>query len=107
LDLGGLEEIGRRNQAKADRLYAAIDASGGFYRGHAQPQARSRMNVTWRLPNDELEAAFLKQASAEGFVGLKGHRSIGGVRASLYNALPLDVVNALTDYMSEFQRANG
>ena len=106
-DLGGLEEIGRRNQAKAGKIYAVIDESGGFYNGHAQPGSRSRMNVTFRLPSPELEAAFLQQASAAGFVGLKGHRSLGGLRASLYNALPQEAVDVLTDFMREFQRANG
>jgi phosphoserine aminotransferase len=105
--LGGLGEIGRRNQAKADCLYQTIDASGGFYRGHAQAGARSRMNVTFRLPTEDLEAELLKRAAGEGFVGLKGHRSLGGLRASLYNALPLEAVQALTDMMREFQRTHG
>ena len=107
IESGGLEAMARRNQAKAETLYQAIDTSGGFYLGHARPGSRSRMNVTFRLPSEALEAAFLKQAAAEGFVGLKGHRSLGGLRASLYNALPLEAVGALTHLMREFQRANG
>lgn len=107
VDMGGLEEISRRNQAKASRVYQVIDASGGFYRGHARPASRSRMNVTFRMPSEELEKMFAKQAEAEGLAGLKGHRSVGGLRASLYNALPLESVEALTQFMREFQRQNG
>jgi phosphoserine aminotransferase len=107
LELGGLEEIARRNQDKADRLYRAIDGSGGFYRGHADPVSRSSMNVTFRLPSEELEKAFLARAAAEGFEGLKGHRSVGGLRASLYNAVPLGSVEALVELMSDFRRARG
>jgi len=106
-DLGGLEEIARRNEAKAGLLYRTIDASGGFYRGHAQPAHRSRMNVTFRLPSEELDRQFAQEAAAEGLDGLKGHRSLGGIRASLYNALPLESVQALTQFMAEFQRKNG
>ncbi|HSB61162.1 MAG TPA: 3-phosphoserine/phosphohydroxythreonine transaminase [Vicinamibacteria bacterium] len=105
--LGGLEEMERRNAAKAGLLYAAIDGSGGFYRGHARPDSRSRMNVTFRLPSEELEKAFLTQATAAGLEGLKGHRSVGGLRASLYNALPLAAVEALVAFMAEFRRRNG
>jgi phosphoserine aminotransferase len=107
IDLGGLAEIDRRNAAKAKVVYDAIDRSGGFYRGHARPDSRSRMNVTFRLPSEELDKQFVKQSEAEGFVGLKGHRSVGGLRASLYNALPIESVEALTQFMREFQRVNG
>jgi phosphoserine aminotransferase len=107
IDIGGLEEITRRNEAKAQRLYRTLDASGGFYRGHARPDSRSHMNVTFRMPSEELEQQFVKRSEAEGFVGLKGHRSVGGLRASLYNALPLEDVEALTQFMVEFQRVNG
>ena len=107
LDLGGLPEIARRNEAKAGLLYQAIDASGGFYRGHAQPGSRSKMNVTFRLPTEDLEKRFAKEATAQGLDGLKGHRSLGGLRASLYNALPRESVGALTEFMREFQRVNG
>ena len=105
--LGGLSEIAKRNEAKAALLYDAIDGSGGFYRGHAQPAGRSRMNVTFRLPSEELEKAFLKQAQAEGLDGLKGHRSVGGLRASIYNACPPESVRALATFMHEFQRRRG
>jgi len=105
--LGGLGEIARRNAAKASLLYTAIDQSGGFYRGHARPDSRSRMNVTFRLPSEELEKAFVKDATAAGLDGLKGHRSVGGLRASLYNALPAAAVEALVQFMADFRRKNG
>jgi phosphoserine aminotransferase len=105
--LGGLAEIERRNVAKAERLYRAIDESGGFYRGHARPESRSRMNVTFRLPSEELEKAFAKEATAAGLDGLKGHRSVGGLRASLYNALPPAAVEALVQFMADFRRKSG
>jgi phosphoserine aminotransferase len=105
--LGGLAEVERRNQEKAGLLYQAIDDSAGFYRGHAQKDSRSLMNVTFRLPSEDLEKAFAKQATAEGLDGLKGHRSVGGLRASLYNALPKASVEALVAFMGEFRRKNG
>lgn len=107
LDLGGLKEMARRNAEKAGLLYNAIDKSGGFYRGHSQPQYRSNMNVTFRLPNEDLEALFAKEATKREMSGLKGHRSVGGLRASIYNAMPLEGVQALADFMLEFQRTNG
>ena len=107
LGQGGLAEVGRQNERKAALLYQAIDASGGFYRGHAQAGSRSRMNVTFRLPSADLEAAFAKEATAAGLDGLKGHRSVGGLRASLYNALPVASVDALVAFMREFQRRRG
>jgi phosphoserine aminotransferase len=88
-------------------IYSAIDASGGFYTGHAIARDRSTMNVTFRLPNEELEELFARQAASEGMVGLKGHRSVGGMRASLYNALPLESAGILAQFMGEFQRKNG
>ena len=106
-DLGGLEAMARLNETKASLLYQAIDSSGGFYRGHARPDSRSRMNVTFRLPTEELDKQFAKEATAAGLDGLKGHRSVGGLRASLYNALPDKSVEALTQFMREFQRTNG
>ena len=105
--LGGLAEAGRRNETKAALLYEAIDGSGGFYRGHAHPASRSRMNVTFRLASEDLEKAFLKEAQAHGLDGLKGHRSVGGLRASIYNACPLESVGALAAFMGEFQRRRG
>jgi phosphoserine aminotransferase len=107
LDLGGLVEAGRRNEAKAALLYDAIDGSGGFYRGHARPESRSRMNVTFRLPSEELEKTFLKEAQAARLDGLKGHRSVGGLRASIYNACPIESVAALAGFMGEFRRRRG
>jgi phosphoserine aminotransferase len=101
---GGLAEIERRNAAKAALLYRAIDESGGFFRGHAQVASRSRMNVTFRLPSEELERKFVKEATAAGLDGLKGHRSVGGLRASLYNAVGLESVLALVQFMAEFRR---
>lgn len=107
LSLGGLGEIERRNREKAQLLYDAIDASGGYYRGTAEAWCRSRMNVTYRLPSEELEEKFVKEAKAAKLVGLKGHRTVGGVRASLYNAFPREGVQVLVEYMKEFQRRNG
>ena len=107
IGLGGLAEIARRNEEKAALLYRAVDDSGGFYRGHAQPKSRSRMNVTFRLPSEESEALFVKEATAAGLDGLKGHRSVGGLRASLYNALPVASVAALVEFMADFRRRNG
>jgi phosphoserine aminotransferase len=107
LDQGGLEEVARRNQKKASLVYHAIDNSGGFYRGHAQPGSRSVMNIPFHLPSEELEKKFVKESTEQGLIGLKGHRSVGGLRASLYNALPLEAVEALVQFMAEFQRTNG
>ncbi|MDX1416307.1 MAG: 3-phosphoserine/phosphohydroxythreonine transaminase, partial [Candidatus Promineifilaceae bacterium] len=107
LDIGGLQEIARRNEAKAQLLYEAIDESGGFYHGHAQPADRSLMNVTFRMESAELEAAFAQSALEQGMVGLKGHRSVGGLRASIYNACPKESVEALVAFMSDFQKQQG
>jgi phosphoserine aminotransferase len=106
-DLGGLAAIEKQVVDKADRVYRVIDGSGGFYRGHALKEARSRMNLTFRLPSEDLEKAFVKQATAEGLDGLKGHRSVGGLRASIYNAFPESGVKALVDFMREFERTHG
>jgi len=107
IDLGGLTEIRKRNEAKAQLIYDAIDDSGGFYRGHARPDSRSRMNATFRLPSEALEKQFVERSQSEGFVGLKGHRSVGGLRASMYNALPIESAQALAQFMREFQRTHG
>ena len=107
LSLGGLAEMQRRNEVKADVIYQVIDASGGFYKGHAVPEARSKMNITFRLPSEELEDTFAKEAKKQNMIGLKGHRSVGGMRASTYNALPLESAQALAEFMKEFQRKNG
>ena len=106
LKQGGLTAIETINERKAGKLYAEIDRTG-FYRAHAQPGSRSRMNVTFRLPSEELEKTFAKQATAAGLDGLKGHRSVGGMRASIYNAFPEAGVDALIEFMREFERANG
>jgi len=103
---GGLAAIAKRNARKADKLYTEIDRTG-FYRGHAKKDSRSRMNVTFRLPSEELEKTFAKEATAAGLDGLKGHRSVGGMRASIYNAFPEEGVDALVRFMAEFQRKKG
>jgi phosphoserine aminotransferase len=103
---GGLEHVEAVNRRKADKLYAEIDRSG-YYRGHAHKDCRSRMNVTFRLPSEELEKKFAKEATAAGLDGLKGHRSVGGMRASIYNAFPEAGIDALVDFMREFERRNG
>jgi phosphoserine aminotransferase len=103
---GGLEAIGARNAAKAGRLYAEIDRTG-FYRGTAAADSRSTMNVTFRLGSEALEKRFVKETTAAGLDGLKGHRSVGGMRASIYNAFPDAGVDALVDFMREFERTNG
>ena len=103
---GGLAAIAARNQRKAAKLYAEIDRTG-FYRGIAAPESRSLMNITFRLPSEELEKAFVKESAAAGLDGLKGHRSVGGIRASIYNAFPEAGVDALVAFMKEFERRNG
>ena len=104
--LGGLQAIEKRNQAKADLVYKAIDESGGYYRGHAKSD-RSRMNLTFRLPSEALEDQFASEAKKKDLIGLKGHRSVGGMRASLYNALPVEASESLVRFMKEFQQKNG
>ena len=103
---GGLEAIEKKNARKAGTLYAEIDRTG-FYRGHARKDARSRMNVTFRLASEDLEKKFAKDATAAGLDGLKGHRSVGGMRASIYNAFPEAGVDSLVQFMQEFERRNG
>ncbi len=105
--MGGMPAIEKRNHAKADLVYKTIDESGGFYRGHANPDARSMMNIPFRLPAVELEDAFASESKKAGLIGLKGHRSVGGMRASLYNALGLDAAEALTSFMRDFQKKHG
>jgi phosphoserine aminotransferase len=103
---GGLPAIAAVNERKAGALYAEIDRTG-FYRGTAAKDSRSLMNVTFRLPSEELENAFVKAATAAGLDGLKGHRSVGGMRASIYNAFPEAGVTALVEFMREFERTRG
>jgi phosphoserine aminotransferase len=105
-DKGGLAAMQRENETKAQILYDAIDATD-FYRGHADPDSRSQMNVTFRLPSEELERKFAKEATAARLDGLKGHRSVGGIRASIYNAFPREGVEALVAFMKEFEQNNG
>lgn len=102
-EVGGLAKMAEINRQKANLLYEAIDKSSGFYRGHAHIDSRSLMNVTWRLPSEELEAEFLRGAQERDLLELKGHRSVGGLRASIYNAMPLEGVQALRAYMDEFR----
>jgi len=103
---GGLEAMQRENEDKAKLLYDAIDATE-FYRGHADPDSRSMMNVTFRLPSEDLEKKFANEATAAGMDGLKGHRSVGGIRASIYNAFPRAGCEALVQFMKEFEQKNG
>lgn len=104
---GGVTAIEARNRAKAKSLYDAIDGSGGFYRCPVEAASRSIMNVVFRLPNPELEEAFVKEADAQRMVGLKGHRSVGGIRASIYNAVEPAWVNALASFMRDFAQRRG
>ncbi len=106
-EIGGLKEVTKRNQAKAGMVYKAIDDSGGFYRGHAKPESRSNMNVTFRLPSEPLEEQFAAESKKADLIGLKGHRSVGGMRASMYNAMPVEGAEALVKFMKEFQKKNG
>jgi phosphoserine aminotransferase len=103
---GGLAAIERINLRKADALYAELDRTE-FWRPHADADSRSRMNVTFNLPSEDLEKMFVKETAAAGFDGLKGHRSVGGIRASIYNAFPEDGIVALVEFMREFERRHG
>ena len=103
---GGLDAINAANTRKASKLYAEIDRSG-FYRGTADKASRSRMNITFRLPSEDLEKTFVKESTAAGLDGLKGHRSVGGMRASIYNAFPEAGIDALVAFMQEFEKKNG
>ena len=103
--LGGLPAMEKRNQDKAELLYEAIDISD-FYKGHAKFESRSLMNITFNLPSPELEAQFIQEAAAQSLDGLKGHRSVGGCRASIYNAFPREGVEKLVQFMAAFEKAN-
>jgi phosphoserine aminotransferase len=105
-DNGGMSAMVERNRQKAATLYGELDRTG-FWRPHADADSRSVMNVTWRLPSEELEEKFVKEARAATLDGLKGHRSVGGIRASLYNALGQESVDALVAFMADFERRNG
>jgi len=104
-DLGGLPTMEKMNRDKAELLYEAIDNSG-FYRGHAKFDSRSLMNITFNLPTPGLEAQFIQEATAKSLNGLKGHRSVGGCRASIYNAFPREGVEKLIEFMAEFEKKN-
>lgn len=107
LKQGGLSAMQKQNEAKARPIYDAIDASGGFYKGHARADCRSTMNILFNAPTPQLEDTFIKEASAHGMDGLKGHRSTGGMRASTYNAFPVEGAKRLAEFMREFARKNG
>ncbi|MDR1075743.1 MAG: phosphoserine transaminase [Xanthomonadaceae bacterium] len=104
---GGVAEFARRSQVKAKMLYAAIDGSGGFYRNEVDPAVRSRMNVPFFLPDETLTSKFVSESKVAGLISLKGHRVLGGIRASIYNAMPVEGVRALVDFMHDFQKRNG
>ncbi|HUH55978.1 MAG TPA: 3-phosphoserine/phosphohydroxythreonine transaminase [Rhodanobacter sp.] len=104
---GGLAAMAERNRAKAETLYRAIDGSGGYYRNPVDVAARSRMNVPFTLHDSALDAAFLQESEASGLMALKGHKALGGMRASLYNAVPLEAVEALTGFMQDFAKRHG
>ena len=106
LKQGGLAAVAKVNQRKAEKIYASIDRTD-FYTGHAAADSRSNMNITFRLPNEDLEKRFAKEATAAGLDGLKGHRSVGGIRASIYNAFPEAGVDALVQFMRDFEAKNG
>ncbi|MEN1679381.1 MAG: 3-phosphoserine/phosphohydroxythreonine transaminase [Planctomycetota bacterium] len=106
-EIGGLDNMFEQNKKKALMLYDVLDANAEFYKGHAQPHSRSVMNVTFNLPSDELTKKFLADAREHNLSDLKGHRSVGGIRASVYNAMPVAGVEALRDYMLDFAKTNG
>jgi len=104
---GGTKGMAKRATLKSSIIYDTIDSSGGFYKNPVEPAYRSKMNIVFRLPSEELEQKFLAETKAAGMLGLKGHRSVGGLRASIYNAVPIEDVQALADLMKEFQRVSG
>lgn len=106
LDNGGLDWIQQQNIEKAAAIYETIDNSQGYYKGHALTDSRSYMNITFRLPNEDLDKKFVKEAQAQGLDGLKGYRTVGGIRASLYNAFPLEGSKVLANFMRDFQNRN-
>ncbi|MEM0927281.1 MAG: 3-phosphoserine/phosphohydroxythreonine transaminase, partial [Planctomycetota bacterium] len=106
-DIGGLEAMEKLNREKSSLIYESIDGSSGFYRGHAKPDSRSLMNATFTLPSDELQAQFLAEAAEHQLVALKGHRSVGGIRVSVYNAMPMEGVKTLSEFMTTFAEKHG
>ncbi|MCI17366.1 phosphoserine aminotransferase chloroplastic-like [Trifolium medium] len=107
LEQGGLKEVEKNNKKKAEILFDAIDGSSGFYRCPVEKSVRSLMNVPFTLEKQELEGEFIKEAAKEKMVQLKGHRSVGGMRASIYNAMPLAGVEKLVAFMKDFQAKHG
>ncbi|CAD0317352.1 3-phosphoserine/phosphohydroxythreonine transaminase [Xanthomonas hortorum] len=107
LEQGGVEEFARRNAEKAALVYGAIDGSGGFYRNLITPAVRSRMNIPFFLPDEQLDALFVSESKAAGLLALKGHKAVGGLRASLYNAMPVAGAQALVSFMHDFQQRHG
>jgi len=107
LEQGGVEEFARRNGEKARLVYGAIDGSGGYYRNQIAPAVRSRMNVPFFLPEERLDALFVTESKAAGLLALKGHKAVGGIRASLYNAMPVAGAQALVDFMHDFRQRHG
>lgn len=103
---GGVKQIQKINEEKAGYIYSAIDESNGFYKGHAEKNSRSLMNITFTLQNEELTKKFLQEAKERQFIGLAGHRSVGGCRASTYNAVPKEACEALAKFMTEFKNQN-
>ncbi|MCH9022469.1 MAG: aminotransferase class V-fold PLP-dependent enzyme, partial [Planctomycetes bacterium] len=106
-DRGGVEAMEKENQQKADLIYAAIDHSNSFYKNNIAPEDRSQMNVVFRLPSETLEKKFITNAQSAGFIGLKGHRSVGGIRISTYNSKSLDDVKNIVAFMKDFAKHNG
>ncbi len=107
LDEGGVAEFARRNAEKARLVYGAIDGSGSYYRNEVAPAVRSRMNIPFFLPDERLDALFVSESKAAGLLALKGHKAVGGIRASLYNAMPVAGAQALVDFMHDFARRHG
>lgn len=106
-EMGGLQSVEELNEKKSSLLYSIVDSSDGFYLGHAAADCRSRMNVTFNLANDELQSKFIAEAAANNLDSLKGHRSVGGIRASIYNAMPMEGVEALASFMADFAAKHG
>ena len=104
---GGLEGMRRHNEEKAALIYKVLDRHEGFYKGHAQKDSRSLMNITFKLPDEELDKKFVEEAAKKGLVGLKGHRSVGGMRASIYNSMSKEGCEALAEFMEEFAKKQG
>jgi phosphoserine aminotransferase len=103
---GGLKAVEKVNETKKNHIYSLMDKYPDYFRGPIEKDSRSWMNLTLRLPNEELEKKFIAEAKAAGFIGLKGHRSVGGIRVSLYNAVPLEAAEKLAKFMEDFKKAN-